>query len=65
VVIVLIVSQFVLSRSSSPILAKPIPQRKLSKEFDLDASSAQPANGSANGKKVDIIQRLEDQADEM
>jgi hypothetical protein len=51
--------QFVLSRSSSPILAKPVPQRSLSKEFDLDASP------QSNGKQGDIIRRLQEQADEM
>ncbi|KAH8907834.1 2-isopropylmalate synthase [Coniochaeta sp. PMI_546] len=56
-------SSFVLSRKGSPILAKPIPQRSMSREFDLDTHDSETqANGHG---KVDIIQRLEDQADEM
>jgi hypothetical protein len=43
-------------------MAKPIPQRAMSKELDLDGKLSVPQQ--TNGKK-DIIQVLESQADEM
>jgi hypothetical protein len=44
-------------------MAKPIPQRAMSKELDLDRKLSVPQQ-TTNGKK-DIIQVLEAQADEM
>jgi 2-isopropylmalate synthase len=55
-------SNFVQSNPGTPVLAKPIPQRAVSKELDLDGTLSVPRQ--ANGKK-DIIQALEAQADEM
>lgn len=45
------------------MVAKPIPQRAMSKEFDLDGNRLTPPPPT-NGQR-DIIQALEAQADEM
>ncbi|EON99019.1 putative 2-isopropylmalate synthase protein [Phaeoacremonium minimum UCRPA7] len=57
-------SNFVVSRPTSPIFAKPIPKRSPSQELDLNGSAKHAKeNGAANG--TDIINRLEATADEM
>ncbi|RKU45391.1 hypothetical protein DL546_004317 [Coniochaeta pulveracea] len=55
-------SNFVQSNPGTPVMVKPVPQRAMSKELDLDGKLSVPQQ--TNGKK-DIIQVLEAQADEM
>lgn len=60
------VLQFVLSRHGSPVLAKPVPERAMSRELDLNLDGSLSVPKQANGQKgTDIIQALEAQADEM
>lgn len=55
-------SNFVLSRQCSPMTTRPIPQRSMSQELDLNTLVGQER---VNGKIPNIIQSLEAQADEM
>lgn len=52
------------SKSNTPQVARPEPQRTLSKELDLDSNGA-AANGASDKPKPSIIQTLEAQAEEM
>lgn len=45
-------------------MVKPIPQRGVSKELDLNGNLAPPQPKDGHGQR-DIIQALEEQADEM
>ncbi|KAL8366916.1 hypothetical protein RB595_003230 [Gaeumannomyces hyphopodioides] len=59
-------SNFVVSRPGSPIVARPTPQRSLSRELDLnDSNSLKPGAHNGSTRKPDLIQALEAQADEM
>lgn len=47
-------------------MARPVPQRSLSRELDLnDSNSLKPGVRDGNVRKPDLIQALEAQADEM
>jgi len=52
------------SRPGSPMLTRPIPQRSLSQELDLNGTKSLTVNGS-KGKKSDLVSSLEAQAEEM
>ena len=53
--------QFMSSQPSTPQVARPVPQRAMSKELDLEKDGAT----ATAAPKRDLIKALEAQADEM